>query len=301
MSTPVKTIVATGASSGLGFELVRQLLTQQSQAYNFILGARDIPRTQAAYDAIKFDSAKHRVTILPLELADLEITKTFAQQALQSLGQDRVDCLLLNAGMGVGVDKPGRHGSKWCENYIVNYLSQHYLIHLLRDKLVSSSSRIVIVSSGTVRKIQDPSALDRELLPNPGTTGLEMYARSKFVQLLSVHWWRRQLAGAGCKVLAVSPGLVPDTKIWEGSGIKVSMDMPDAKTVSEGTDKVDAGAENILRAVTIDDFPEDPEQVFLTSWGEWWPKDVYAKSLDQELQDKWCLSRDEIEREEGVS
>ena len=41
------------------------------------------------------------------------------------------------------------------------------------------------------------------------------------------------------------------------------MDMPDAKTVPEG-------AQNILRAVEITDFPEDPEQIFLTSWGEWW-------------------------------
>jgi hypothetical protein len=56
------------------------------------------------------------------------------------------------------------------------------------------------------------------------------------------------------------------------------------------------GASNILRALTVNDFPDDPEQVFLTSWGEWWSKEVYAKSLDKGLQDKWCPSEDEIER-----
>lgn len=71
------------------------------------------------------------------------------------------------------------------------------------------------------------------------------------------------------------------------------MDMPDAKTVPEG-------AQNILRAVTVENLPADPEQIFLTSWGEWWPKDVYALSLDPALQDKWCLSKEDIEKSEPV-
>jgi hypothetical protein len=65
------------------------------------------------------------------------------------------------------------------------------------------------------------------------------------------------------------------------------------------TNKMVKGAENILRAFDINDFPEDPEQIFLTSWGEWWPKDVYAPSLDKKLQDKWCPSKEEIEAEEA--
>jgi len=56
-----------------------------------------------------------------------------------------------------------------------------------------------------------------------------------------------------------------------------------------------------LRAVTIEEFPEDPEQIFLTSWGEWWPKDVYANSLDRQLQEKWSPSKEQIEREEGLA
>lgn len=61
------------------------------------------------------------------------------------------------------------------------------------------------------------------------------------------------------------------------------------------------GAQSILRAFTRDDFPEDPEQIFLTSWGEWWGKDVYENSLDKALQDKWCPGLEEIEREEGIT
>jgi hypothetical protein len=60
------------------------------------------------------------------------------------------------------------------------------------------------------------------------------------------------------------------------------------------------GAQSILAAFERDDFPEDGEQIFLTSWGEWWDKDVYRLSLDQVLQDKWSPSREQIERDEVV-
>lgn len=58
------------------------------------------------------------------------------------------------------------------------------------------------------------------------------------------------------------------------------------------------GASSILRAFTRDDLPDDPERIFLTSWGEWWGKDVYELSLDKKLQDKWCPGKEEIEKEE---
>jgi hypothetical protein len=63
---------------------------------------------------------------------------------------------------------------------------------------------------------------------------------------------------------------------------------------------VRAGAQNILRAFTAD-VPEDLQQIFLTSWGEWWPKDVYGVSLDKALQDKWSPSKDQVEVEEGLA
>jgi hypothetical protein len=61
------------------------------------------------------------------------------------------------------------------------------------------------------------------------------------------------------------------------------------------------GAQSLLAAFTRNDIPADPEQIFLTSWGEWWPKDVYVMSLDTELQDKWCLGMEEIEKAEGLA
>ncbi|TGJ78671.1 hypothetical protein E0Z10_g10091 [Xylaria hypoxylon] len=293
MSTIAKTIVATGATSGIGFEAIKQLLLQ-SQPYNFILGARDLKTTTDAYSALKYDNSKHTVTIFPLELNHMKTVKTFAQKTLEKLGPSPIDYLMLNAGtaMNKQVAETGPHGSKWIEPYLVNHLSQHYLLHLLRPKLEQSKTRIVAVSSGAVRNVKDPSTLENAMLAAK-ETDKSVYAATKFIQLLGTHWWRRELHGT-CQVVAVSPGLIPNTGLSRGSDMKIPDNIPDAKSIPEG-------AQSVLRAFTRDDLPEDPEQIFLTSWGEWWSKDVYGLSLDKSLQDKWSPSQADIEKEEGVT
>ncbi|CAJ2510952.1 Uu.00g065770.m01.CDS01 [Anthostomella pinea] len=293
MAAMAKTIVATGASSGLGFELVKQLLSQ-TQPYKFILAARDTKATQTAFDGLKYDNSRHNVIILPVELNKMSTVKSFAQQTLEKLGQDKIDYLMLNAGtaMEKSTDGKGPFGSKWSETYLVNHLSQHYLIHLLRQKLEESRSRIVVVSSGAVRMVTATSTLE-EATNAAGKSETVIYPATKFVQLLGAHWWRRQLQGT-CQVVAVSPGLIPGTGLGRGSNINIPAHLPDAKSIPEG-------AQSIYAAFTRDDLPEDPEQIFLTSWGEWWPKDVYALSLDKSLQDKWSPSMEQIEKEEGVT
>ncbi|KAK0740160.1 hypothetical protein B0T18DRAFT_330965 [Schizothecium vesticola] len=286
-----KTIVATGTSSGLGFEAVKQLLAQ-TQPYKLLLGARDVARTRTAFGKLDFDTAKHSVTVLPLELSDLRSTRAFAQLALEKIGPTGIDILLLNAAISDGADKPGPHGSKWSEPLIVNHLAQHYLVHLLRDKLVESKSRVVFVSSGAVRQVEDPSVLDYDVKAGSGVPGIKLYGETKFIQLLGALWWRRQLAGQ-CAVLAVSPGLIPGTGLGRGMQMDMPANLPDAKPVAEG-------AASILRAFSREDLPEDPEQIFLTSWGEWWDKEVYGKTLDVALQEKWCPAKEDIEAEEGL-
>lgn len=90
-------------------------------------------------------------------------------------------------------------------------------------------------------------------------------------------------------------------------GIKA--DMADAKSIPEGrpcaivlgrvTDCV-IGAQSVLAAMTRSDFPEDRDRIFLTSWGEWWEKSVIENSTDKELQDRWCPSKEDIEREADI-
>ncbi|PHH80463.1 hypothetical protein CDD80_1473 [Ophiocordyceps camponoti-rufipedis] len=288
MASAAKTVVATGVSSGLGFEAVKQLLSNP-QPYRVILGARRVDDTKSALDALGHNRA---VTVLPLDLADVRQVKTFARAALDVVGKDPIDYLLLNAGIIKNADEGPSYKYKWCEAAVVNHFSQHYLIHLLREKLVASKSRVVVVSSGAIRNVPDTTVLPEHLKADSGVAYQTIYADTKFVQLLGAHWWRRQLANQ-CHVVAVSPGLIPSTGLGRSTNFEIPKDNPDAKTVPQG-------AQSILAAFTRSDFPDDPDRIFLTSWGEWWGKDVFEKSLDKGLQDSWCPGQEELEKELGV-
>jgi NAD(P)-dependent dehydrogenase (short-subunit alcohol dehydrogenase family) len=61
---------------------------------------------------------------LPVELSDLKSVRRFAQQALEKLGDERIDYLLLNAAIADNAEKPG---DGWCETYIVNHLCEFTL------------------------------------------------------------------------------------------------------------------------------------------------------------------------------
>lgn len=74
--------------------------------------------------------------------------------------------------------------------------------------------------------------LDTDLKAGSGANARVVYSASKFAQLLGAHWWRRSLPT--CNVVAVSPGLIPNTKLAQHPSLGLSMDMPDAKTVPEG-------------------------------------------------------------------
>ncbi|KAG5927097.1 hypothetical protein E4U53_002928 [Claviceps sorghi] len=291
MSTLAKTIVATGLSSGLGFEALKQLL-ERTTPYKIILGARDIRTTDEAVEKLEFDRATNALTVLPLDLSDLSGVKSFAQKALEEVGQGKIDYLLLNAALFKGAGDKATHGPKWCEAAVVNHFSQHYLIHLLREKLVASKARIVVVSSGAIRNVENPEALADKIKGGSGTEAFPVYACTKFIQLLGAHWWRRQLKGQ-CDVVAVSPGFVPNTGLGRHGDLKIPVDSPDAKTPSQG-------ASSVLEALSRSDFPEDPDRIFLTSWGEWWGKDVIEKTLDKNLQDKWCPSKQDLDKDADV-
>jgi NAD(P)-dependent dehydrogenase (short-subunit alcohol dehydrogenase family) len=142
-----------------GFEVIKQLMAQ-TQPWNFILGVRDTTKVQTAFDRLKYDTSRHNLTLLPLDLAQVKNVKAFAHRALEKLGfAGKIDYLLLNAGLAKSAEEKGSH-PKWCESYIVNHLSQHYLVHLLKDKLVASKSRIVFVSSGAIRSLKDTSTIE---------------------------------------------------------------------------------------------------------------------------------------------
>lgn len=99
-------------------------MLEKSEPYNFILGARNTEKVQAAYNDLGYDTTKHSVTIIPLNLLSLRSVQLFTQQALAKLGPNRVDILYLAAGTLDSAEGPGPNSSQWCEGYVVNHLGK---------------------------------------------------------------------------------------------------------------------------------------------------------------------------------
>lgn len=137
LHTSLKNTITTYATNiaKQGFELLSHLLTHNpsptAQPYRIIMGARDVPRTLAAFDTLRYDTARHSVTVLPLELFDLANTRAFARESLARLsegvtgeGAGKVDYLLLNAALGEPNSK-GKVGPwGWGEGIVVNHLCE---------------------------------------------------------------------------------------------------------------------------------------------------------------------------------
>ena len=133
-------------------------------------------------------------------------------------------------------------------------LAHHYLLHLLREPITRSHSRVVFVSSGAVRGTKETSqsfpsgssyhpgpelircvdSLRAKMQAGSGTGASEIYSATKFSQLLGAHHWRRVLKDQAT-VVAVSPGMIPGTNLMRHYETKMSSTHADAKDVPTGT------------------------------------------------------------------
>lgn len=102
-----------------GFEAIKHLLGH-STGYRFVLGCRDVKRTEQAFNEVDYNKTKHSFDFLPLELSDLKNVRSFAQQVLKQT--DKIDYLVLNAALTKAANEDGINGSNWCETYLVNHL-----------------------------------------------------------------------------------------------------------------------------------------------------------------------------------
>lgn len=132
------------------------------------------------------DNRKHRIEVVHVDLNNLGSVQEFAGKALTYIREgSTLECLFLNAGMAAD-GGPSSCNSKWCDTQLVNSLSQHYLIHLLRRRLEADKSRVVVVSSDAVKQ-GDPAQAEKVLLANSGADKQTVYSQSKFTQLLNAH------------------------------------------------------------------------------------------------------------------
>ncbi|XP_041466043.1 retinol dehydrogenase 14-like [Lytechinus variegatus] len=211
-----KTVIVTGANTGIGYETAKALAQMGSKV---ILACRSEVKANEALQRMKDEHGKEKssqndaricikaedldVEFMTLDLGSLASTMTFVEE-YKTKGYP-LHVLICNAGMGWGPDEPTADGFEI--HFQVNYLSHFLLIlHLLPVmKSTGIDTRIVLISSLMYRNSKwDP----KDLQCFNEKDKMIIYGTTKLYQIMQMFCLARRLEGSKVGVFSVHPGMV---------------------------------------------------------------------------------------------
>jgi NAD(P)-dependent dehydrogenase (short-subunit alcohol dehydrogenase family) len=199
-----KTVLVTGATSGLGLEASVKLARMGAET---VVVGRDRARLEAAVAGVRARAATQQVSCLLCDFSSQASIRALASEFRSR--HARLHVLVNNAGAVSARRRVTVDGLE--ETFAVNHLGYFLLTNLLLDVIVKSApARVVNVASVAHRRADiefDDLQLER------GYTVMRAYGRSKLANILFTNELARRLAGSGVTVNSVHPGAVA-TNIW---------------------------------------------------------------------------------------
>lgn len=197
-----KTCIVTGATSGIGKEVAREL-ARRGAGIGIVCRNRAKGKATAAELAASVPGATFEVF-----LADLSVLADVRKVAAQLRERySRLDVLVNNAGLhdprcAVSADGFDRMVA-------ANHLGPFLLTNLLLDLLEHAASPRIVVVASEAHRVAGP--LDPSTFAEPGSYGLpgsfRVYGRSKMLNILCAQELSRRLTGK-VTVNSLCPGLV---------------------------------------------------------------------------------------------
>lgn len=213
--------VMTGATSGMGLQLARNLA--QNSGVHLIIGAR----TPASAHVLQRLVPANRLTLLELDLANLASVTRFCKQAIEAVGSKAaLDAIVCNAGLQI-VDGPRMTADGVEMTFAANHLGHFLLVHGLLP-MVRQDGLVVTTASGT-HDPNDPLARtfgfrggifpsaeavargELDASADPLQQGKDRYATSKLCNILFIKEMARRGENGSVRFLAFDPGLMPGT------------------------------------------------------------------------------------------
>jgi NAD(P)-dependent dehydrogenase (short-subunit alcohol dehydrogenase family) len=199
LSSALKTFIVTGANSGIGFVLAREIARTGGSV---VMVSRDEARGRAAKSQVEADTGSKSVELMICDLASLEAVRNLARN--YNATHDSLHVLINNAGLILGRRGETQDGLE--TTFVVNYLSHFLLTNLLLEKLKANApSRIVNVTSDA--HFSGHVDFD-DLNSRRAFSGMKVYSNTKLEQVLFTYELAERLKGTRVTANAVHPGAV---------------------------------------------------------------------------------------------
>ena len=190
-----RTIVVTGANSGLGLEAARAFA---GRGAHVVLACRSSEKAEAARQGITTSLPRASLEVMPLDLASLSSVRVFG--ATFTGRHDRLDVLCNNAGV---MALPRRETADGFEMQLgTNHLGHFALTGLLLPLLLRTPGSRVVTQSSGMHRIGRIRFDDLHGSTRYGRWSA--YGQSKLANLLFAYELQRRLARHGAEAISVA-------------------------------------------------------------------------------------------------
>lgn len=187
-----KTVLITGASSGIGLETASLLDSQGWRVFAGCLPGEDL-------NALKSRTTDH-ITIIPIDVTRPELVSAAAESVGQMVGADGLTALVNNAGFAASAPM---------EYVPMDLLRQQFEVNFFGQVSVTQTFLPLIRRASAGRIINLCSILGRLTTPFSGPYCASKHAMESFTDAL-----RLELAPWGIQVVGIEPGVIK-TPIWK--------------------------------------------------------------------------------------
>jgi len=194
-----KTILVTGANSGIGLEAVKLFAANGAEV---VMACRNTAKAEAAVEQVREQTPDARLIVMPLDLADLASVKAFVVALKERIS--KLDILLNNAGLMAPPLQRTKDGFEI--QFGTNHLGHFALTGPLLDLLEAAPApRIVQISSLAHRS---GKIMWGNLNAEKHYSRWLFYCQSKLANLIFAKDLHRRLRkqGSNIQVMAAHPG-----------------------------------------------------------------------------------------------